>query len=77
MARKGKWIDDIHAATGKFFVLQTRDGVDREGRITAIRCRSFKFNGEEVEIPTELELNGDQSDTIPLERIANIEVKGI
>lgn len=76
-AAKGKWIDDIHASMGKFFTLETTDGIRREGRITGIRARNYKFNGGDVELPTEIELNGDPTDTVPMDRIATIHVNGL
>jgi hypothetical protein len=74
---KGAWIDQVHASVGRFFSLETTDGVVREGKLTGIRARTYILNGAEVEFPTEIELNSDPTDTIPLERVKIITVEGL
>ena len=60
----GKWIDDINDGVGKYVKMETRDGVVREGRLSGLRTRQIVFNGKIQEIVTELELNGDPTDTV-------------
>lgn len=71
---KGKWIDELVRNVGQFIRLETSDGIDREGRLSGLKSRSIKWNGEEVEIITELELNGDPYDSVPLDRISELEL---
>ncbi|MGW8177314.1 MAG: hypothetical protein ACWGQW_00735 [bacterium] len=71
---KGKWIDELVHNVGQFIRLETSDGIDREGRLSGLKSRSIKWNGEEVEIITELELNGDPYDSVPLDRISELEL---
>jgi hypothetical protein len=70
----GRWIDEIVAATGQYIRLETSDGIRREGRLSGLRTRALKWEGEQVLIPTEVEINGDPSDTVPLDRISSIEL---
>jgi hypothetical protein len=68
----GKWIDELVATTGQYVRLETSDGVIREGRLSGLRTRELTWNGAKVLIPTEVELNGDPNDTIPMDRIAHL-----
>lgn len=62
----GAWVDTIWNATGKFIRMETTDGVNRAGKLSGFRTKVVKFNGEEQHVITELELNGDPSDCVPL-----------
>ena len=68
----GKWIKELADKTGQMITLETTDGVTREGRLSALRGRSIKLDGKDVEIIIGLELNGDPYDDIPFDRIATI-----
>lgn len=65
----GKWIDEMVDLTGHYIRLETGDGIVREGRLSGLRTRELQFGDQKVLIPTELEINGDPNDTIPLDRI--------
>lgn len=76
MAKKaimGKWIDDLVNNQGQQLRLETTDGMDRAGRLSGLSSRQFQMNGQPVEILTEIELNGDPNDRIPIDRIAILE----
>lgn len=68
----GWWMDRIHNGVGKFINLETVDGGVREGRLSGLRMVSMDFDGTMVDVVNELELNGDPTDTIPVNRIAKI-----
>lgn len=70
--RPSAWIDAIVDGVGRHFWLETTDGVEREGKITGFATKSINLNGQEVNWPTEIEINGDSMDTIPLARVAKI-----
>ena len=71
----GQWIETIVEAVGKKYVrLETAQGVDRSGKLSGIRTRAINFNGETVDIPIELELNGDPTDTVPLNIISKLSI---
>lgn len=69
-----EWMDHLIDSVDKFFNLETTDGVVREGRISGFSFREFTYNEEVVSIPTEIEVNGDANDRIPVNRIAVIKV---
>ena len=73
--RPGKWIDELIESVGEFVSLETVDGVMREGRISGFTYRSFIFNGDEVQLPIEIEVNGDPNDRIPIDRIATFDIE--
>jgi hypothetical protein len=54
--------------------MRTTEGVERCGRISGFELRSFKFNGELVDIPSEIELNGDPYDRVPMDRLESIKI---
>lgn len=62
------------SSTGRNVHLETHDGSRREGKITSFSFRTLVLNGVEAELPTELELNGDIMDTIPLIQIAKLDI---
>jgi len=68
----GSWIDDMVESVGKHISLETKDGVVREGRMTGLSSMTLVWNNENVEILTEVELNGDPYDRVPLDRIKEI-----
>jgi hypothetical protein len=69
-----KWIDKLLASVNHYINLSTTDGIDRDGRISGFVMRSFVFNGQKIDVPTEIELNGDPNDKISLDRIASMDV---
>lgn len=68
-------IDRLLGASGRFVDLETMEGLHREGKLTGWTMRQFKINGQDVDWPEELELNGDPNDRIPLDRIASINIQ--
>jgi hypothetical protein len=71
---KGKWIDELVESIGQFVKMETSDGMEREGRLSGLKSRTLKWEGDEVEIVTELELNGDPYDSVPLDRITTLDL---
>lgn len=71
--KAGEWMDIVQASVGKFVHLETRDGVHREGKLTGLRTREIIMNGEPVEMPIALELNGDPNDFIDFEVIGRFD----
>jgi hypothetical protein len=74
--KPGAWIDVVASSVGKFIHLETHDGVFREGKLTGLRMREIHLNGEEVEMPIAVELNGDPSDYIDFGAIFRFDVDG-
>ena len=70
----GKWIDSLYTNIGCYLDLETTDGVKREGKLTSISFRQFTLNKKLVNIPDEIEINGDPSDKIPISRIMNLNI---
>jgi len=70
----GKWIDFLNDSVEKNVNFETVDGVQRGGRLSGVTFRSFLLNKKEVKFPTEIELNGDPNDRVPIERILRMEV---
>lgn len=68
------WLNELGDATGEFIRMETSDGVIREGKVTGLRTREIQVNGEQELIPTEVELNGDPNDTVPLDRLIRIDI---
>ncbi len=68
------WIGNLMNSIDSYATMITTDGIERGGRITGFQLRSFIYNGDTVDIPVEIELNGDPSDRIPLDRIAQLDV---
>jgi hypothetical protein len=71
---RGQFIDELYAGTGRPCRLETIDGSVRNGRLSGLRTRVIKYNGFDQEIVEEVELNRDPSDTIPLSRIAILNI---
>lgn len=63
------WNINLDPLVGKHAHLETKDGIRREGRISAIVMKSFKLDGQTVDVPGAFELNGDPVDLIPVERL--------
>lgn len=72
--KPGAWIDMVDGSIGKFIHLETGDGVHREGKLTGLRTREMIFNGEEVDVPIAVELNGDPNDYIEFSVIHRLDV---
>jgi hypothetical protein len=70
----GKWIEELINSVGEYIRLETSDGIQREGRISGFAMRHILFNEVDVDIPIEIELNGDPNDKVPLERINKINI---
>lgn len=70
----GWWMDKLVDSVGSFVNLITSDGIERCGRITGLHLRRFTFNGEEIDVPDGMELNGDPNDIIPLDRTTKLDV---
>lgn len=73
-AKPSKWIDALVEGVGSHFWLETTDGVERQGRITGFGTRQIEVNGETVEWPETIEVNGDTMDAIPLDRVKRLRV---
>lgn len=71
----GWMLDQVYNHVGEFVSLETKEGITREGRLSGLRMTKIKFNGEEVDVIDELELNGDPYDTIKLDRVASLNTK--
>ena len=76
MANKsiGKWIDQLMSAVGKYVHLETKDGLSRSGKLTGYRTTDIVFNGEKGPIVTELALNNDPTDSLPISQLRSIEI---
>jgi hypothetical protein len=70
----GRMFDIISRSVGDNIELETYDGLVRQGKMTGLTTRQIVFNDEKVEIPTELELNGDPLDRIPLTVIKKLDL---
>ena len=70
----GQWINKINEAVGKNFALETTDGVTRSGKISGLTHESFKLNGNTVDMPVEIEINGDPNDRVPLNRLITLKI---
>lgn len=69
------WIDEIQHSVGKFINLETFDGASREGRLSGVRLEDVEFNGTVAAVLKDLELNGDPTDIVPLDRIKSISIQ--
>lgn len=70
----GYWIDSLYTNIGCYLDLETTDGVRREGKLTSMTFRQFTMNNRKVNIPDEIEINGDPTDKIPISRIMNLNI---
>ena len=71
----GKLVDQLIGTTNKYIVLETDDGVRREGKLSGWRMRDMKVNDIQVTLPVAMELNNDPMDTVELTRIKKLTVK--
>lgn len=74
MKKAGAWIDTIVGSVNRYVHLETSDGIQREGRMTGYRTKNVRLNGKPEEFITELELNGDPTDTIDISSLASIDI---
>jgi len=74
MGKMSKWYDLLVDSTGEFMRLETSDGLVRQGKISGYRERTVIINGNEVPVPIEIEINNDPNDTVPLDRVAKIDI---
>lgn len=72
--KMGSWIDSLYDNVGCYLDLETTDGVKREGKLTSMTFRQFVLNKQKVNIPDEIEINGDPTDKIPISRIMNMNI---
>ena len=72
--RMGNWIDSLCDNVGSYLDLETTDGVKREGKLTSMTFRQFVLNKRKVNIPDEIEINGDPTDKIPISRIMTMNI---
>jgi hypothetical protein len=70
----GFWIDVLVQSVGKYIKLESNDGIRREGRLSSLENEIIIFNGEEVELIKELQLNNDPFDSVPFERVKEFEI---
>lgn len=73
----GWFIELLHDSTGKFINIETTDGLIREGRVSGLRLRSLMVNNVSVDFIEEIELNGDPTDCIPINRIGRIIIQTV
>jgi len=66
---------ELLESVGKTIRLETHDGVERQGRCTAVTCRNLILNGMDVDLPESVVLNGDNFDEIALSRVAKIDIE--
>jgi hypothetical protein len=71
----GRWLDEIAKAVGNHIVLETGAGSRRSGKVTALRLKEIWFNGEKVQFPYAVELNGDPADVVAIEGCYKIEIQ--
>jgi len=69
------WLNDIYNGVGKYINVETSDGAVRGGRLTAVHTRTIQYNNAKRDVITDIELNGDPSDTIPVLTLAKIELR--
>lgn len=70
----GAWIDELDGLVGQYIRLETTDGIRREGRLSGLEGRKLRINGVDEKILTEIELNGDPQDRVPIDRIETLDV---
>lgn len=71
---QGAWIDALYEGIGRNCYLETKEGITRSGKITGLRTKDITFNNERVAIVTELELNGDPTDTMTINSLAKLSI---
>lgn len=71
----GKLVDELIGTVNKYVILETEDGVRREGKLSGWRMRDLKLNDIAVTLPVAMELNNDPMDTVELARIKKLTVK--
>jgi len=78
MAKKkisGNWIDALTTQVDKFITLETTDGVVRQGRMTGFGTQRIILDGSVIEVLVGIQLNGDLSDEVPINRLAKITIE--
>lgn len=73
----GWFIELLHESTGKFINIETTDSLIREGRVSGLRLKTIEVNTMQVDLIQEIELNGDPTDCVPLDRIARITLQTV
>jgi hypothetical protein len=68
----GALLDGVVSSIGRHVHIETGDGIYRDGRLSGIGVRTLKVNGTAMDWPIDLELNGDPSDRVPIERVVSI-----
>ena len=69
------WFEEVMDSVGRLCTMETVDGARRSGKITALRMKNIYFNGEKQEFPISVELNGDPTDCVPLDRLASLSIQ--
>jgi len=64
-----KFFRELENSINKFIELETTSGTKRKGKITGFTHTRVFFNNERVDIITNLELNNDPGDKIPISEI--------
>jgi hypothetical protein len=72
--KPSKWIELIDNSINKNFKLETTEGVVRQGKISGVSRKTFHLNGELVDFPFEIEINGDHNDRVPLDRLQSMTI---
>lgn len=71
--KSGKFFDILVKSINENIELETFDGLFRRGKMTGLTYRILEFNDEKVEIPIEVEFNGDPTDRIPLSVVKKLD----
>jgi len=59
----------LRTIIGQNIYVETRDGVQRQGRVTGMEFNEMEFMGGVLALPQNLELNGDPMDRIEFSHI--------
>lgn len=74
MNSKWKWDVDLEPMIGKTVHIITKDGFEREGKITAVKTRDVTINNKLYVAPFAIELNGDPIDIITFVKMENMDL---
>lgn len=70
------WDLDLESLVGKFVYVELDDsGIKREGKLSRVRYQDHVINGDTVQRPVAIELNGDPLDLIRFDQFTNLTVR--
>jgi hypothetical protein len=70
-AKSISWDIDLSPMVGRTVAVETREGHRRKGKLTDVRMAVIQLQGQIVEYPSEVVLDGD--DPIPWQQLIRIE----